>query len=106
MRLTANQNAHDLLSASKRRLLMTDLPKCTKCGSVHTYENGSLYICPECGHEWTVHHLPLRATEGLLLSLVTLDFFQNFKQIKHTKTQRHEEIYKMPLIIRETPSFT
>lgn len=34
---------------------MTDLPKCTKCGSVHTYENGSLYVCPECGHEWTVH---------------------------------------------------
>lgn len=34
---------------------MTDLPKCTKCGSVYTYENGSLYVCPECGHEWTVH---------------------------------------------------
>ena len=34
---------------------MTDLPKCTKCGSVYTYENGSLYVCPECGHEWTVN---------------------------------------------------
>lgn len=32
---------------------MTDLPKCTKCGSAYTYENGSLYVCPECGHEWT-----------------------------------------------------
>lgn len=31
---------------------MTDLPKCTKCGSPHTYEYESLYVCPECGHEW------------------------------------------------------
>ncbi len=34
---------------------MTDLPKCTKCGSEYTYENGALYICPECGHEWAVN---------------------------------------------------
>lgn len=33
---------------------MTDLPKCTKCGSEYTYEDGTLYICPECGHEWTI----------------------------------------------------
>lgn len=32
---------------------MTDLPKCIKCGSAYTYENNSLYVCPECGHEWT-----------------------------------------------------
>lgn len=28
------------------------LPNCTKCGSEYTYEDGTLYICPECGHEW------------------------------------------------------
>ncbi len=33
---------------------MTDLPKCTKCGSEYTYEDGTLYICPECGHEWSI----------------------------------------------------
>lgn len=33
---------------------MTDLPKCPKCGSEHTYENDSLYICPECGFEWAI----------------------------------------------------
>jgi protein PhnA len=33
---------------------MTDLPKCIKCGSLYTYENGPLYVCPECGHEWAV----------------------------------------------------
>ncbi len=31
---------------------MRELPVCVKCGSELTYENGDLYICPECGHEW------------------------------------------------------
>lgn len=30
----------------------TTLPPCPKCGSVHTYEDGALLICPECAHEW------------------------------------------------------
>lgn len=34
---------------------MEKLPNCTKCGSTYTYEDGSMYICPECGHEWTVN---------------------------------------------------
>ena len=32
---------------------MKDIPNCVKCGSKFTYEDGNLYICPECGHEWT-----------------------------------------------------
>lgn len=28
------------------------LPKCPQCGSEFTYEDGLLYICPECAHEW------------------------------------------------------
>ena len=32
-----------------------DLPKCPKCSSQYTYEDGALYICPECGHEWAIH---------------------------------------------------
>lgn len=31
---------------------MTVLPPCPKCASEYTYEDGSLYICPECAHEW------------------------------------------------------
>jgi len=30
---------------------MTDLPKCPQCGSAYTYEDGSMYVYPECGHE-------------------------------------------------------
>src|SRR5690606_2989437 len=25
----------------------------SKCGSEYTYEDGILFICPECAHEWT-----------------------------------------------------
>jgi protein PhnA len=31
---------------------MTSLPACPKCTSTLTYEDGQLYICPECAHEW------------------------------------------------------
>jgi len=31
---------------------MSNLPKCPKCQSEYTYEDGSLIICPECAHEW------------------------------------------------------
>jgi len=31
---------------------MSDLPKCPKCSSEYTYEDGNLLICPECAHEW------------------------------------------------------
>ncbi|WP_010649877.1 zinc ribbon domain-containing protein YjdM [Oceanobacillus massiliensis] len=32
---------------------MHNLPNCPACNSEYTYEDGALYICPECGHEWT-----------------------------------------------------
>jgi protein PhnA len=33
---------------------MTSLPNCPKCHSEYTYEDGSLLICRECGHEWSL----------------------------------------------------
>jgi protein PhnA len=32
---------------------MVNLPKCPQCNSEFTYEDASLYICPECAHEWS-----------------------------------------------------
>lgn len=32
---------------------MSTLPPCPKCHSEFTYEDGGLYICPECAHEWS-----------------------------------------------------
>ena len=31
---------------------MSGLPKCPKCSSEFTYEDGSNYVCPECAYEW------------------------------------------------------
>lgn len=31
---------------------MSQLPPCSVCHSALTYEDGELYICPECFHEW------------------------------------------------------
>ena len=33
---------------------MSNLPNCLKCNSEYTYEDGSMYICPECAHEWLI----------------------------------------------------
>lgn len=32
---------------------MNTLPSCPQCNSEYTYEDNHLYICPECGHEWS-----------------------------------------------------
>lgn len=32
---------------------MSALPACPQCHSAFTYEDGNLYICPECAHEWS-----------------------------------------------------
>ncbi len=37
---------------------MTTLPNCPKCNSEYTYEDGSLLICPECAHEWSLETEP------------------------------------------------
>ena len=34
---------------------MSTLPKCPKCKSEYTYEDGGMYICPECAHEWSAN---------------------------------------------------
>ncbi|UXH79451.1 zinc ribbon domain-containing protein YjdM [Roseateles amylovorans] len=32
---------------------MSSLPACPKCQSAYTYEDGTQWVCPECGHEWS-----------------------------------------------------
>ncbi|KTD11190.1 alkylphosphonate uptake protein PhnA [Legionella gratiana] len=31
---------------------MNNLPNCPKCHSEYSYEDGDVFICPECMHEW------------------------------------------------------
>ena len=32
---------------------MDDAMKCPKCNSEHAYRDGTLWVCPECAHEWS-----------------------------------------------------
>ena len=32
---------------------MNDSTPCEKCKSEYTYEDGNMYVCPECAHEWS-----------------------------------------------------
>ena len=32
--------------------IMNEIPQCPKCGSEFTYFDGSLYVCPDCSHEF------------------------------------------------------
>lgn len=33
---------------------MSNLPNCPTCNSEYTYEDRALFVCPECGHEWSL----------------------------------------------------
>ena len=34
------------------------LPNCPECSEAFTYEQGSLFACPMCGHEWSAEIEP------------------------------------------------
>lgn len=41
---------------------MSTLPDCPQCHGTYTYEDGPLYVCPECAHEWP-QAAPVETTE-------------------------------------------
>lgn len=48
---------------------MTKLPNCPKCNSEYTYEDGNLFVCPECAYEWSTE----TATEDSNDTLIVKD---------------------------------
>jgi protein PhnA len=36
----------------KKQDIVMSLPNCPKCNSEYTYEDGVMFVCPECAHEW------------------------------------------------------
>ncbi|ANQ84481.1 putative phosphonoacetate hydrolase [Azoarcus olearius] len=54
---------------------MSSLPKCPKCSSEYTYEDGENYVCPECAHEW-----PQAAAAGVEEARVVRDANGNVLQ--------------------------
>ena len=55
---------------------MDDAMNCPKCNSEHAYQDGALWVCPECAHEWSAsagaaaeaaHEAGVRDAHGNLL---------------------------------------
>lgn len=39
--------------SNDKEFSMSDLPNCMKCSSQYTYDDGTMFVCPECGYEWS-----------------------------------------------------
>lgn len=51
---------------------MTTIPNCPQCDSSYAYQDRALFICPECGHEWSAeaeeeHVHEVRCSNGNVL---------------------------------------
>lgn len=46
---------------------MTALPNCPQCRSEYTYQDGLLFVCPECSHEWANDESEAAANHGVLI---------------------------------------
>lgn len=46
---------------------MSDLPNCPQCSSEYTYEDGNMFVCPECAHEWSREGESELAEEGVVI---------------------------------------
>lgn len=45
---------------------MNSLPNCPSCQSTYTYEDRGLFVCPECGNEWSASQ-DVEETSGLVV---------------------------------------
>jgi len=41
---------------------MTAVPVCPQCSLENTYVDGALFVCADCGHEWSAGDTPVVAT--------------------------------------------
>lgn len=77
---------------------MSSLPPCPQCQSEYTYEDGGLYICPSCGHEWSA---ATAAVEGESIKVVrdangnTLQDGDSVTVIKDLKVKGSSSVVKV-----------
>ncbi len=45
---------------------MSVLPNCPACSSQYTYEDRGLFVCPECGHEWSAAQADAAEQEAMV----------------------------------------
>ena len=42
------------------------IPNCPKCDSAYAYEDGTMFVCPECAHEWNEFTEAAKAEENAI----------------------------------------
>ena len=42
------------------------MPNCPKCSCEYAYHDGTLYVCPECSHEWQPGEEPAESGERVV----------------------------------------
>jgi protein PhnA len=66
---------------------MKNYTQCTKCKSENIYSDSNMWICPECGHEWSVFEkVNVVSTESVADSSVIKDANGNVLQDGDTVT--------------------
>lgn len=45
---------------------MSSLPRCPICKSEYTYEDGDMFVCPECAHEWPLVQIESKEAEDVV----------------------------------------
>jgi protein PhnA len=40
---------------------MSEFPNCPQCESEYAYKDRSMYVCPECGNEWSADLQPIES---------------------------------------------
>ena len=82
---------------------MSNLPQCPVCGSEFTYEDGSMYICPECAHEWSKDGAAEDSTDVLIVKDANGNVLQDgdtITVIKDLKVKGSSSVVKVGTIVK------
>lgn len=45
---------------------MSGIPPCSECKSPYAYDDGMMFVCPECGYEWAKDGIEAAAAEPVI----------------------------------------
>ena len=43
---------------------MSEIPRCPECKSPYGYDDDAMFVCPECGHEWSREAVSAEVDDG------------------------------------------
>ncbi len=83
--------------------MMNTLPKCPKCESEYTYQDRMLFVCPECGYEWSNEAEEETADVGLIVKDAYGNLLQNgdtVTVIKDLKVKGSSSVVKVGMKVK------